>query len=134
MPDYRPVIPQSRPLLQAALGAIGASIIWGIVVVALCDHWHDPHQAAVRSDRLDWDRYPRPPYIPALMVQAPADERGGTADAQEPAPAPEVVELVKVNPVPPVSAERRVVNNGCSPGGERINFQYRGVWHYRCRY
>jgi hypothetical protein len=137
MPDYKPIIPHPRPGLHAALGALGASAIWLVAVIALCGH--APQQVAVKSDRLDWDDEARPPHIEPLAVQVP-----------EPKPKP--VEIVNVSPTPVIPtivprdeakpaprpdttpAERSMIANGCSPGGVRTNFYVRGVLHWRCRY
>ena len=143
--NYEPIIPRHRPVVQAAFGAIGASVIWGIAVIALCGRWQEPQQAALKSDRLDWDGLPRPPHIEPLAVQAPEPVEIVKIDPtpnipvivprQDPSRRPQD-EAPTPTPAPPDTspAERTMIANGCSPGGVRQNFKYNGVWHYRCRY
>jgi hypothetical protein len=133
MPNYQPIIPHPRPFLHAALGATGATAIWGVALVALSAHWHTP--VAVKSDRLDWDHYPRPPHIEPIAVQAP--EPAEIVNISPTPVIPTIVPREEPKPPPPpdtTPAERSLIANGCSPGGVRTNFYVRGVLHWRCRY
>jgi hypothetical protein len=145
MPNYKPIIPRSRPGLHAALGAAGASIVWGIAVAALCGPW--PAQQVAKGNRLDWDGLPRPPHIEPLAVQVPEPE-AKPVEIVNVSPTPVIPTIVpredpsrrpqdEAKPaLPPDTSprERSMIANGCSPGGVRTNFYVRGVWHYRCRY
>jgi hypothetical protein len=147
--NYEPIIPRHRPVLQAAFGAIGASILWGIAVIALCERWQEPQQAALKSDRLDWDGLPRPPHIEPLAVQAPEPKPAEIVNIsptptvpvivprEDPSRRPQDAEPLPRAPPPDTSpSERSMIagNKGCLSGGTRTNFYVRGVLHWRCRY
>ena len=139
MSNYKPVIPQHRPILQAVLGATGATIVWAVAVVALCQHWRAPQEPipeAKRTDRLLIPASPRAAWTFPLQ-----DEEEAKTDPTPSIPAitpreePSVPVPQPRAPPPDTSpSERNMIANGCSPGGVRTNFLYRGVWHYRCKY